>query len=590
MQTDADDLPLDAQGREEIRDGMRITFDMPIRMADGLVLRADIFRPVAAGRYAVLMSHGPYGKYLHFEDGYASAWTRMVTDHPDVAAGSTNKYQSWEVADPEKWVPEGYACVRVDSRGAGRSPGFLDIWSPQETADYAACIEWAARQPWSNGKIGLSGISYYAMNQWQVATLAPTGLAAICLWEGAADFYRDAVYHGGILSTFFQDWYSMQVTTVQHGLGTRGKRSRFTGDLVSGPPTLTAEELSGNRADIYKDVFDHHLDDDHWRARSPDWSRVNVPLFSTANWGGQGLHPRGNFEGFVRAASSQKWLEVHGIEHWTHYYTDYGRALQKRFFDHFLKGEDSGWSKEPKVRLQVRHPGERFVERHEADWPIPRTQWTPYHLDPQGGLSPDGAATAPATLTFKSLGDGLTFLTQPMAHATEITGPIAARLHLASSTRDADLFLVLRVFAPDLKEITFQGALDPHTPVAQGWLRASHRKLDPTLSRPYRPYHAHDEVQPLDPGAVYALDIEIWPTCIVVPAGFRLGLSVRGRDYQFAGDAGHLSNMKQPMSGCGPFIHNDGRDRPLDLFGGETTLHFGADRDNFVLLPIIPAV
>ena len=187
---------------------MRVTFDMPIRMADGIVLRADVFRPLATGRYPVLMSHGPYGKYLHFEDGYLTAWTRMVGDHPDVAAGSTNAYQSWEVADPEKWVPDGYVCVRVDSRGAGRSPGYLDIWSPQETQDYAACIEWAARQPWSNGRIGLSGISYYAMNQWQVATLAPKGLAAICTWEGAADFYRDAVYHGGILSTFFQDWYS----------------------------------------------------------------------------------------------------------------------------------------------------------------------------------------------------------------------------------------------------------------------------------------------------------------------------------------------------------------------------------------------
>ena len=96
----------------------------------------------------------------------------------------------------------------------------------------------------------------------------------------------------------------------------------------------------------------------------PDWSKVTVPLLSAANWGGQGLHPRGNFEGFVRAASQQKWLEVHGIEHWTHFYTDYGVALQKRFFDHFLKGEDTGWTKQPQVLLQVRHPGERFVERH----------------------------------------------------------------------------------------------------------------------------------------------------------------------------------------------------------------------------------
>ena len=96
----------------------------------------------------------------------------------------------------------------------------------------------------------------------------------------------------------------------------------------------------------------------------PDWSKVKVPLFSAANWGGQGLHPRGNFEGFVRAASKQKWLECHGLEHWTHFYTDYGVGLQKKFFGHFLKGEKTGWDKQPKVLLQVRHV-DKFVERHE---------------------------------------------------------------------------------------------------------------------------------------------------------------------------------------------------------------------------------
>ena len=107
----------------EIRDGMRIDWDVPIKMDDGLVLSADVFRPLADGSYPVILSYGPYAKGLAFQEGYPSAWNRMVAEHPDVAAGSTNKYQSWEVVDPEKWVPEGYVCVRVDSRGAGKSPG-----------------------------------------------------------------------------------------------------------------------------------------------------------------------------------------------------------------------------------------------------------------------------------------------------------------------------------------------------------------------------------------------------------------------------------------------------------------------------------
>ena len=232
----------------------------------------------------------------------------------------------------------------------------------------------------------------------------------MCIWEGAADFYRDLSHHGGIYCTFAQNWYDMQVKTIQYGLGTRGHRSRMNGDWVSGPETLTAEELGNNRFDLGTTYFAHPLDDKYWKAMMPDWSKVKVPLLSNANWGGNGLHPRGNFEGYVRAAAKQKWLEVHGIEHWTHYYTDYGIAIQKKFFGHFLKGEKNGWDKEPKVRLQVRHPGEKFVERHEEEWPIPRTQWTKYHLDANYGLSAK-APNGGGKLTFDALGDGLTFLT-----------------------------------------------------------------------------------------------------------------------------------------------------------------------------------
>jgi predicted acyl esterase len=572
----------------EVRDGMQIDWDVPIRMEDGVVLRADLFRPVKRGKCPVIMSYGPYGKWLHFEDGYETAWRRMVENHPDVPNGSTNKYQNWEVVDPEKWVPDGYACVRVDSRGCGRSPGYVELWSAREAKDFAQCIEWGGKQPWSNGKVGLNGISYYAMNQWQVASLNPKHLAAICIWEGAADFYRDVSHHGGILCTFLQNWYDMQVKTVQHGVGTRGYRSRMNGDWVAGPTTLTAEELGANRFDFGALAFAHALDDEFWLSRMPDWSQVKVPLLSTANWGGQGLHPRGNFEGYVRSASKQKWLEAHGIEHWTHFYTDYGVKIQKKFFDYFLKGKRNGWDKEPRVRLQVRHI-DKFVERHETDWPIPRTRWSKFHLDPAGHTLADTPPPAAGTVAFAALGDGVTFLTPPLERETELTGPIAARLAISSSTRDADLFLVLRVLSPNLKEVVFQGALDPHTPIAQGWLRASHRKLDPKLSQPYRPYHTHDEVQPLKPGEVYALDVEIWPTSIVVPAGYRIALTVRGRDYVYpGGSGGRLSNMKNEFTGCGPFLHDDPRDRPVAVFGGTTTLHLGNGRDNYVLLPVIP--
>ncbi|MGC2178048.1 MAG: CocE/NonD family hydrolase, partial [Bradyrhizobium sp.] len=569
------------------RDNMLIDWDVGITMDDGVVVRADVFRPVAEGKSPVLLTYGPYAKGLSFQKGYPSAWQNMIASHPDVAFGSTNKYQNWEVVDPEKWVPLGYVCVRVDSRGTGRSPGYVDHFSPRETRDFYQCIEWAGVQPWSNGNVGLNGISYYAINQWHVASLQPPHLKAMCIWEGAADWYRDMTHHGGILSTFWANWYDMQVKTVQYGLGERGPRSVVTGALVCGDETLSDAALARNRASFGDEIVAHPLDDDYHKARSPDWSKVTVPFLSAANWGGQGLHPRGNFEGFVRAASTQKWLECHGLEHWTHFYTDYGRELQRRFFDFHLKGEANGWDDQPKVQLQVRHV-DKFVERHEADWPLPSTRWTRFYLDPRNqSLSlqppPEGSE-----ISFSADGDGLTFMSQPFSEETEITGPLAANLRISSSTEDADLFLVFRVFTADLREIIFLGAIDPHTPVAQGWLRASHRKLDEKLSKPYRPYHSHDEVQPLQPGIPVDLAVELWPTSIVVPKGYRIALSVRGKDYMWQASTGaKLSNFKNELLGCGPFLHDDPRDRPRRLFAGTTTLHLDREGCCNILLPVV---
>ena len=573
--------------KSEVRDGMRIDWDVPIPMDDGVVLRADVFRPIADGRYPVLLSYGPYAKGLAFQDGYPNAWEAMVRQHPDVAAGSTNLYQSWEVVDPEKWVPYGYACVRVDSRGCGRSPGYIDHFSPRETRDFAACIGWAGEQPWSSGKVGLNGISYYGMNQWQVASLQPPHLTAMCIWEGAADWYRDSTHHGGIVSTFWANWYDMQVKTVQYGLGERGPRSRATGDLVCGPETLSEAELARNRCDFGEMILAHSLDDDYHRHRSPDWSKVKVPLLSAANWGGQGLHPRGNVEGFLRAASPQKWLEVHGIEHWTHFYTDYGRELQKRFFDHFLKGENNGWDSQPRVLLQVRHI-DHFEQRAEQQWPLASTQWTKLYLDLTSGEMAPQAAQQSATRAFDGMGSGLTFMTAPLEKETEITGPSAVKLYVFSSTEDADIFAVLRAFAPDMTEVVFLGAIDPHTPIGQGWLRASHRKLDRALSTPWRPYHTHNELQPLKPGEAAELDVEIWPTSIVLPAGYRIALTIRGKDYEHACSGGKLSHFKNELRGCGPFLHNDPTDRPASIFDNRTTLHSEKDRQPYLLLPVIP--
>ena len=574
--------------KSQIRDGMRIDWEVPIQMDDDLVLRADIFRPITPGRYPVILSYGPYGKGLAFQEGYKTAWEIMGNEFPDALEASTNNYANWEVVDPEKWVPDGYVCVRVDSRGAGRSPGFLSHNDARESRDLYLCIEWAAAQPWSSGKVGMNGISYYASNQWRAAAVQPPHLAAICVWEGWSDCYRDGARHGGIACTFRKNWQEMQVKTVQHGQGTRGAKSALTGELVCGPETLSEADLIKNREDLWGNYLSHPNDDAYYRERTADLSKVTVPLLSAANWGGQGLHTRGNFEGFLGAASRQKWLEVHGGSHWSPFYTRWGVALQKRFFDYFLKGVDNGWDQTPRVVLKVRHPGEKFVERAENEWPLTRTKWTNFYLDLANKQLTTTAPSADATATYDAMGDGLTFSTPVLEADTEVTGPSALKLFVSSSTVDVDVFAVLRVFDASAKEVVFQGALDPHTPVGQGWLRGSQRKLDTARSLPYRPYHPHDEKQPMVPGQVYELDVEIWPTCIVVPKGYRIALTIRGKDYEWDGAATRLSNMKNPMKGCGPFEHDDETDRPAAVFANKVTLHVGANRKANVLLPVIP--
>ena len=566
---------------------MRILWNEAVRMDDGIVLRADVYLPEREARYPVILSCGPYGKGYAFQESNPAAWDKLTQAHPEILEGSSNRHQAWEVVDPEKWVPEGYAIVRVDSRGAGASPGLLDPWSARETQDLYHAIEWAGTQSWSNGKVGLNGISYYAMNAWQVACLQPPHLAAFCAWEGSSDHYREALRHGGLASRFLPNWFQRAVVRVQHGLGERGPKSRATGEPVCGYDRISDEDLRANRVDYERYMAEHALDDAECRARSPEWSKVKAPFLSAANWGGQGLHTRGNFEGFMHAASRDKWLEAHGGAHWENFYTPDGERLQRRFFGHFLKGEDTGWARQPRVELKVRHPGEKFVVRPENEWPLERTRWTRFYLNPQRMSLERSEPGASTRIPFAALSDGLLF-DVTLQESMEITGPAAAKLFLSSQRADADVFLVLRVFAPDGAEVTFHGSNDPRTPVGLGWLRASHRKLDPEKSLPYRPWHTHDESQPLKPGEPVELDVEIWPTSIVIPAGYRLALAVRGKDYEYPGAPLLVPGIGYPQSGVGPFVHDNPRDRPKEIFGGTNTLHFEPGRQPYLLLPVIP--
>lgn len=561
---------------------MTIERDVGIRMDDGLVLRADIYRPKSGGKVPAIMNMGPYCKGLRYQEGYADSWEFMTKTHPEILEGSTCSYLTWETVDPERWVPAGYAVVRIDSRGAGRSPGYMDFYSDRETRDFYDCIEWAAVQPWCTGKIGLLGISYYAMTQWLVAAKQPPHLTAILPWEGACDHYRDKTFHGGMFCNgFLERWYPMRALPRQHGIGKNGPMDPWLGEPCTGPETLSKEDLAKNRRDYIVETSKHKLIDDFHRDRIADLSKIVVPIMSAGNWGGIGLHSRGNFEGYLRSASKQKWLSVHVGKHEEYFYLPYGLEIQRRFFDHFLKGIDNGFDKEPPVQLTIRHPDNKFEERKENEWPIARTVWTKMYLDTNNKRLAREPPSAKSNTSFRAGKDEIVFRAQPFEKETEITGPLAAKIFMSSSTSDADLFFTLRGFAPDGSEVTFQGANEPKTPLSQGWMRASHRKLDPKISVPYRPFYTHDEIQPLTPSKIYGLDVEIWPTCIVLPKGYWIELLVEGSDFERPGGQG-------PFKGSGPFVHTYPSDHPPGIYDGVTNLYSGGDTDSYLFVPIVP--
>ena len=539
--------------------------DVPLR--DGVRLKADVLRPDDAGRFPAILNLGPYQK--------DKVWVP-----PENLEEKPNPLMNWETINPEWWVPKGYAAVRVDARGTGMSPGQFEPWSYQELLDFYDAIEWAARQPWCSGAVGLSGISYFAINQWFVANHRPPSLKAMIVWEGFADLYRDALFHGGILSQFMTNWF---VTHLAHHLIGRASR--------------------GNPDAFHINTLWHwlrnNLDGGAFAGSQAQWDRIDVPLLTAGNWSGMGLHLRGNTEAFMRAASKHKKLRMHSGTHVHPFYTEAGRREQLRFFEHWLKGVDNGVMDEPPVRLWVRKGNGEGEWRYEDAWPLPRTRWTKLHLDLSepgagaeankgklvednpaktasrayfaSGLSKGGSSSASSTFLASGAmqaGMGISLDSAPLTTDMEVTGPVAAVLWVSSSTEDMDLFLTLRNIDPDGNDVWEVGQQGQQVPVAKGWLRVSHRELDPELGLSYRPYHRHKRRLYLTPGEIVEVQVEIWPTSMVFKRGHRIRLDI------------------QPRDGVGSVHYTHYH---ADYNTGTNSIHAGGDKASYLLLPVIPA-
>jgi uncharacterized protein len=521
-----------------------------VPMRDGMKLSANVFRPAEGKRVPVLMSVTPYGKdKLPDRIGNFFMWLAGVR-FGDIRI---SPYTGFEAPDPFFWVSAGYAVLQADVRGMHKSEGRAGVLSNQDAEDYYDLIEWTAAQSWCDGGIALSGVSYLAMSQWRVAPLRPPHLKAIVPWEGVSDLYREFVFQGGIPETgFVPIWWKNRMK--------RGRNRKFA----------MAE-------DFLAEVKRHPLIDSYWHAKEPALEQIEVPALVCASWSDQGLHTRGSFEAFARIGSPQKWLYTHGRKKWETYYSAESLATQKRFLDHFLKGQDNEWNEIPPVRIELRKAYYQHELRYEQQWPLPNTQYTPLYLNAENkALTVEPPATA-AVATYEPKKDpkkvpkkARATFTYRFTEAVELTGETKLKIWVSTSEGDdIDLFVVLRKFTARGKrgkEVFFCGYNGyEKDAVAKGWLRVSHRALDPDKSRPSRPYHSHEQIEKLVPGRIVPVEIEILPSSTWFEAGSRLEVSVQGTDA-----------AKYPA-----FKHKNTVNR------GTHSIHCGGNFDSHLLVPLI---
>lgn len=535
-------------------EGATVDWDVPIPMRDGVRLRANVFRPDDGARHPVLLCAHPYGKddlpvHHKTRHGYRpSAQYHLMRSAPVTHSA----WASWESPDPGHWVPKGYVVVNVDLRGWGTSEGEPGIFSEQEGLDIHDAIEWAAAQPWSTGRIATAGVSYLAISQWMAAATRPPHLAAICPWEGFTDLYRDFARPGGILETGFLTVWSTVTKKRSHG-----------------------------RIDLRDEVTKRPWFDDWYAARNRDIEAIEVPALICGSFSDHNLHSRGSFEGFRRIASSQKWLYTHRGPKWQTYYAPEALAVQQRFFDHVLKGEDTGITEEPAVRIEIREDRTTIADvRHAADWPPPEVAWRTLRLRAgedrgSGALLDDDSAGAAgadaATVSIAGTGAPACF-THRFDRDTDVVGPMLVTLTL--SLDGADDFPVLvgvRKFR-DGREVPFEGSYGFQGDlVTHGMLLVSHRAEDPDRSLPHQPFHPHTRPEPLAPGDEARLRIGLLPSATRFRAGDELRLDIQG----------HWFHDRDPVHGQFPVGYRTDAT-------GTCTLHLGSDDEASLALPVLP--
>ncbi|PVH27406.1 hydrolase [Pararhodobacter oceanensis] len=514
---------------------MRETLTIPV--SDGITLAAVVTRPQGAGQYPAVVSAHAYSTDEQFM--------------PMRPIGFSHDRGHLEAGSADFFARRGYAHVVVNVRGTGASGGTYENLGPRTIKDLAEAIGWLAEQPWCSGNLGMFGISFFAIVQPLVAQLSPPALKAIFAPYGYTDMYRDRYYHGGILShRFMQMWLpsldnarlkSLLVDEIgQTAFDAGNAEASADDDLMSVDflRKILTDPLAGQNGMI-ADILQMPLDNAYFRARSVDYDRgCTVPGYFGACWGVHGLHLPGALRSFQNWNGPRKLTIGPPVYLDRPFYQYHLEAL--RWFDHWLKENDTGMMDEPDVNLFVVGTG---TWKSAAKWPLPETRFTRFYLHENGEMSEREYAAGEGATSFADSPykrENVEFWSYPMVEETEVCGPMVLNLH-ASTTDTEALFFV---------SILHRDAEGKETLLTRGWLRGSQRATDPERSTPWQPWHPHDKREPLEPGAVTEFAIEVRPYAIALKPGEQLGLRIKCADDEAPAQAldaicqGHLWSAK----------------------------------------------
>ncbi|TID03848.1 Cocaine esterase [Colletotrichum higginsianum] len=527
----------EANPRTVIEGDLISDLDIAVPVRDGTILRGNVHRPLGqeGQKLPVLFNYTVYGKDGATDISIFPASTGLEKDR-------ITEHYIFEAADPGWWCPRGYAVAYVDARGSCQSDGDKSYYSRDVGLDGYDIVEWLAKQQWSNGKVGMYGASGYAMLQYLVAAEQPPSLAAIIPIDGMTDIYREMARKGGIPETHFSEVYP---TLYNWG-------KNLVEDPTDGPKT-------------------HPYFDEYWQSKIAALDKIQCPAYVICSWNDHGIHTRGTLNAWEKITSREKYLELHGHQKWEWAALDESLSRHKAFLDHYLLGLSTEIQFWPRVRYVVRERHYVGEWRYSDAFPIPETQYTKLFPTPTGGLSKI-SQPAEHQVSYDAK-EGEVVFELPLRNSLEFVGHAKLRLwvEVAEGGDNLDLFITLRKKDKKGNEVYFPWlTIIDDGPIGFGWLRASRRELDEAKSTPWRPVHLHRrDLEPLKPGDVVCVDIEIQPTSCRFRAGDRLDLVVSGHDY------GNFPGL--------PVVrHND------TINKGRHIIHFGGKYDSHLLLPVLP--